>query len=78
MGKHAVVLALAFLGLAGLAVLAGWAAFGLASSGGGASLGALWPYLLGAIAALAAVGGFLSWMTSYAARRRGDDGRRKP
>ena len=74
MRKHAVVLGLAFLGLAGFAVFAGWAFFASSHVGGGwRSLGPIWPYVLGGVVVTGAVTGFLMWLAFYSANHGYDD-----
>jgi hypothetical protein len=74
MGKHVVVLGLAFLGLAAFAVFAGWAFFEGATIGGGwASLGPIWPYVVGGVVVVAALAGFLMWLAFYSASHGYDD-----
>ncbi len=69
MRRHAAVLGLTFLGLAGFAILAGWAFFAASQQvDGGRSLGPLWPYLLGGVAILAALVGLLVWLGFYSVR----------
>lgn len=74
MRKHAVVLGLTFAGLAAFAVFAGWAFYEGSQFGGGwASLGPVWPYVLGGAAVVAALAGFLMWLAFYSARHGYDD-----
>lgn len=74
MGKHAVVLGLAFLGLAAFAVFAGWAFFAASEIGGGwASLGPILPYVVGGVLVVAALAGFLMWLAFYSANHGYDD-----
>lgn len=74
MRKHAVVLGLAFLGLAAFAVFAGWAFFAASAIGGGwASLGPIWPYVVGGVVVVAALAGFLMWLAFYSANHGYDD-----
>jgi hypothetical protein len=68
MRKHAIVVGLALLGLCLFAVLAGWFFFEPSKTTDGLRfLGPLWPYLLGGLGLLAAIGGFLVWLAAYAA-----------
>lgn len=69
MGKHAVVLVLAFLAFAAFAVLAGWASFGLAHRLGGQSLG----YLAAGVLLAGGVAVAMIWLGAAAA-----NGRKKP
>lgn len=74
MGKHVVVLGLAFLGLAAFAVFAGWAFFAGSQMGGGwASLGPIWPYVVGGLVVVGALTGFLMWLAFYSANHGYDD-----
>lgn len=74
MRRHAVVLGLAFVGLAAFAVFAGWAFFAASDVGGGwRSLGPVWPYVLGGALMVAALAGFLMWLAFYSARHGYDD-----
>lgn len=74
MGRHILVLGLGFLALAAFAVGAGWLFFAASEpSPGGWSLGPLWPYALGGLLLLVAIGGFFAWLTSYNARHHYDD-----
>jgi hypothetical protein len=67
MRRHAIVLGLAFVGLALFALFAGWVSFeGGRMAGGGRFLGPLWPYLVGGLAVLVALAGFLAWLATYA------------
>ena len=74
MRKHAIVLGLTFIGLAGFAVFAGWAFFEGSKLGGGwRSLGPIWPYVLGGIVVVAALAGGLMWLAFYSANRGYDE-----
>lgn len=74
MRKHAFVLGLTFAGLAAFAVFAGWAFYEGSQLGGGwASLGPVWPYVLGGAVVVAALAGFLMWLAFYSARHGYDD-----
>ena len=74
MRKHAIVLGLAFLGLAAFAVFAGWAFFaGTRLQGGWRSLGPIWPYLAGGALIAMALAGFLTWLAFYSANHGYDD-----
>lgn len=74
MRRHAVVLGLTFLGLSAFAVFAGWAFFAGSRLGGGwRSLGPIWPYLLGGVAVVAALAGFLMWLAFYSANHGYDE-----
>ncbi|MGA0606331.1 hypothetical protein ACO2Q0_10050 [Phenylobacterium sp. VNQ135] len=69
MHRHALVLGLAFLGLAILAVLAGWGFYQVSQpSDGGRTLGPLWPYVLGGAALLAVLTAALVGLGFYAGR----------
>ncbi|MCR5874284.1 hypothetical protein LRS10_08970 [Phenylobacterium sp. J426] len=69
MRRHALVLGLAFLGLAIVAVAAGWGFYQVSlPTDGGRSLGPLWPYLLGAGALLAVLIAVLAGLAFYAGR----------
>lgn len=73
MGRHILVLGLAFAGLAAFAVAAGWLFFTASEpTPGGWSLGPLWPYLLGAGLLGVALAGFLTWLALYSARHDPD------
>jgi hypothetical protein len=55
-------------------VLAGWAFFEVSTAKTGArTLGPLWPYAVGGVLLLAALGGFLAWLAAYAMRHPTDD-----
>ena len=74
MHRHAVVLGVAFAGLAAFALLMGWAFFQLTEAlSGGRSLGPLWPYLVGGVMLLAALLAFLLWLSIYSTRHAGDE-----
>jgi hypothetical protein len=74
MGKHTVVLGLAFLALAAFAAFAGWAFFAGSRMGGGwASLGPIWPYVVGGLMVVGALTGFLMWLAFYSANHGYDD-----
>jgi hypothetical protein len=74
MRKHAVVLGLTFLGLTLFALFAGWAFYEGAQIGGGwASLGPIWPYVVGGVVVVAALAGFLMWLAFYSASHGYDD-----
>lgn len=74
MRRHAVVLGLAFLGLGAFAIFAGWAFFAASDLGGGwRSLGPIWPYVVGGVAVVAALAGFLMWLAFYSANHGYDD-----
>lgn len=74
MRKHAVVLGLAFVGLAVFAVFTGWAFYRASELGGGwRSLGPIWPYVAGGVLIVAALAGFLMWLAFYSARHGYDE-----
>ncbi len=74
MRKHAFVLGLTFVGLALFAVFAGWAFFaGSRLSGGWASLGPIWPYVLVGVVVVAALTAFFMWLAFYSANQGYDD-----
>ena len=74
MRKHAVVLGLAFAGLAAFAVFTGWAFYRASELGGGwRSLGPIWPYVAGGALIVAALAGFLMWLAFYSARHGYDE-----
>jgi hypothetical protein len=75
MRRHALILGLTFLGLAGFAVFAGWAVFAASHMGGSwsASLGPIWPYVLGGVVVTAVLGGALMWLAFYSANHGYDD-----
>jgi hypothetical protein len=74
MRKHAIVLGLAFAGLAAFAVFAGWAFFASSKLGGGwRSLGPIWPYVLGGVLVTGALTGFLMWLAFYSANHGYDE-----
>jgi len=74
MRKHAVVLGLSFLGLAGFALFAGWAFFATKNMGKGWSdLAPIWPYVVGGVAVTAILAGFLMWLAFYSANHGYDD-----
>jgi hypothetical protein len=69
MRRHALVLGLAFLGLAILAVLAGWGFYQVSQpTESGRSLGPLWPYVLGGAAVLAVLIAVLAGLGFYSGR----------
>ena len=73
MGRHILVLGLAFAGLAAFAVAAGWLFFSASEpTPSGWSLGPLWPYLLGGGLLLLALAGFLTWLAFYSAKHLDD------
>ena len=70
MRKHAVVLGLMFLGLAGFAAFVVWAFLATAHTGGGwGSLLRIWPYVLGGVLATGGLTGVLMWLAFYSANR---------
>jgi hypothetical protein len=74
MGKHLVVLGLAFAGLAAFAVFAGWAFFEVARlTPGGWNLGPIWPYAVGGVLVVGALTGFFMWLAFYSANHGYDD-----
>jgi len=74
MRRHALFFGLWFLGLAGLALFSGWAFFGSSHVGHGwRNLGPLWPYLLGGVATVVALGVFLMRLAFYSAKHGYDD-----
>ncbi|HEY8615642.1 hypothetical protein [Phenylobacterium sp.] len=74
MRKHAVVLGMAFLGLAAFALFAGWAFYEGAQVGGGwASLGPIWPYVVGGVIVVGGLAGFLMWLAFYSANNGYDE-----
>ena len=74
MQRHLLVLGLTFVGLAGFSLLAGWAFFSDSSlSNGLRTLGAVWPYLLGAAVITAAFAGLFMWLAFYSANNGYDD-----
>lgn len=74
MKKHAIVLGLTFLGLAGFAMFAGWAFFASSKLGGGwRSLGPIWPYVVGGVVVVAALAGVLMWLAFYSANHGFDE-----
>jgi hypothetical protein len=74
MGKHFIVLGIGFLGLAALAVFAGWSFFGAAeATQGGWSLGPLLPYVLGGLLLAVVIAGFLTWLATYTRRHDYED-----
>ena len=63
MRKHAALLIVTFLGLAGFAVFVVWAFLATSNTGGGwASLIPIWPYVLGGMIATGALTGVLMWL----------------
>jgi hypothetical protein len=74
MQRHLLVLGLTFLGLAGFSVLAGWAFFSGSNLGDAwRTLGAVWPYLLGAAVVTGAFAGLFMWLAFYSANNGYDD-----
>jgi sterol desaturase/sphingolipid hydroxylase (fatty acid hydroxylase superfamily) len=74
MRKHAVVLALSFVGLAGFALFTGWAFYATKNMGNGwADLAPIWPYVVGGVAITAILAGFLMWLAFYSANHGYDD-----
>ncbi len=74
MRRHAVVMALSFLALAGFALFTGWAFFATAHMGSGwRDLEPIWPYVAGGVAVTAILGGFLMWLAFYSANHGYDD-----
>jgi hypothetical protein len=74
MRKHAIVLGLTFVGLAGFAVFAGWAFFEGSKVGGGwRSLGPIWPYVVGGCVLVGALSAFFMWLAFYSANHGYDD-----
>ena len=74
MRKHALVIGLSFLGLAGFAVFTGWAFYATSKMGSGWSdLGPIWPYVVGGVLVTAALAGFLMWLAFYSANHGYDD-----
>ncbi len=74
MRKHAWVLGLSFLGLAGFAVFTGWAFYATSKMGRGwGSLWSIWPYVLGGVVITGALAGFLMWLAFYSANHGYDD-----
>jgi len=72
--KHAVLLVLTFLALAGFAAFVAWAFLATAHTGGGwASLLPIWPYVLGGVIATGALTGVLMWLAFYSANHGYDD-----
>jgi len=76
MGKHVLVLGLAFAVLAAFAVAAGWIFFAASEpTPSGWSLGRLEPYILGGGALLIALVGFVAWLAHYRYTHPDDAGR---
>ncbi|MFL5296193.1 MAG: hypothetical protein ACJ798_07400 [Phenylobacterium sp.] len=74
MRKHALVVGLSLLALAGFAVFAGWAFFATSRMGSGwDDLGPIWPYVAGGVVVTAALTGFLMWLAFYSANHGYDD-----
>jgi hypothetical protein len=74
MRKHAVVMGLSFLALAGFALFTGWAFFATKNMGKGwADLAPIWPYVAGGVAVTAILAGFLMWLAFYSANHGYDD-----
>ena len=74
MRKHAVVMGLSFLALAGFALFTGWAFFATKNMGNGwKDLGPIWPYVVGGVAVTAILAGFLMWLAFYSANHGYDD-----
>ena len=76
MGRHILILGIAFAGLAAFAAAAGWLFFTASEPNpGGWSLGPLWPYLLGGALLIMALVGFLTWLAVYSAKHDLDEER---
>jgi hypothetical protein len=74
MRRHAVIIGLAFLAMAGFALLLGWVFYKASTPVAGArTLGPLWPYLLGGALIGAALVGFLTWLAAYATLHHQED-----
>jgi hypothetical protein len=74
MRRPLVTLSLAFLGLAVFALFMGWAFFQGSHIGGGwASLGPIWPYVVGGVFVVGALAAFLMWLAFYSAKHGYDD-----
>ena len=74
MRRHAIVLGLSFVALAGFALFAGWAFFATKNMGTGwRDLAPIWPYVAGGVAATAILAGFLMWLAFYSANHGYDD-----
>ncbi len=74
MYRHFTVYGLAFAGLAGFALFAGWTFFDAASlADGWRTLAASWRYVAAGIVLLAGLAGFLAALAFYSATRGFDD-----
>jgi hypothetical protein len=74
MRKHAALLIVTFLGLAGFAAFVVWAFLATSHTGGGwGSLLKIWPYVLGGVIATGGLTGVLMWLAFYSSRRGYDD-----
>jgi hypothetical protein len=74
LGRHALVLTLTFVGLAGFTAFVVWAFFAASHLGGGwGSLLPIWPYVLGGVIATGALTGGLMWLAFYSANHGYDD-----
>jgi len=70
------VIGLAFLALAGFAVVLGWIFYKVSTPDGGVrTLGPLWPYLAAAPLIVAGLAGFMVWLAVYATRHGHEDRR---
>jgi hypothetical protein len=75
MRKHAVLLILTFLGLAGFAAFAGWAFVRTEKLGNGwRDLEPIWPYVAGGAIGVGLLTGVLMWLAFHSANRGYDDG----
>jgi hypothetical protein len=74
MRKHAALIAVVFLGLAGFAGFTVWAFVDAERMGSGwESLGPVWPYVVGGALTVGALAGVLMWLAFYSANHGYDD-----
>ena len=74
MRRHAVLLGLTFLGLAGLAAFAVWAFVVVSRMGGGwRSIAPVWPFVAAGLITVGLVAGGFMWLAFYSANHGYDD-----
>lgn len=74
MRKHAALIVVVVLGLAGFAAFTVWAFMDTARMGGGwESLRPVWPYVVGGAVVVGLLAGALMWLAFYSSRHGYDD-----